>query len=68
MISQPIKGIAWQGLYLHTTNEAHWIEKTQNAWKTEIEKSEQFDKNIKALGEEKDKQNKLIRSQKDEIV
>lgn len=50
-----------------TTNEAHWIEKTQNAWKTEIEKSEQFDKNIKALGEEKDKQNKLIRSQKDEM-
>lgn len=50
------------------TNEAHWIEKTQNAWKAEIEKSEQFDKNIKALGAEKEKQNKVIRSQKDEIT
>jgi conjugal transfer pilus assembly protein TraB len=49
------------------TNEAHWIEKTQNAWRTEIEKSEQLDKNIKVLGEEKDKQNTLIRSQKDEL-
>ena len=50
-----------------TTNELHWIEKTQNAWRTEAEKSEQLDKNIKTLSVEKDKQGKLISSQKDEL-
>ncbi|KTC80126.1 MULTISPECIES: TraB/VirB10 family protein [Legionella] len=50
-----------------STNESHWIEKTQNAWRTELAKSELLDKNIKALGDEKDKQGKLISSQKDEL-
>ncbi|MGM9451948.1 TraB/VirB10 family protein [Legionella bozemanae] len=50
-----------------TTNESHWIEKTQNAWRAELAKSELLGKNLKALGDEKDKQGKLIRSQKDEI-
>jgi conjugal transfer pilus assembly protein TraB len=50
-----------------TTNESHWIEKTQNAWRAELAKSELFDKNLKALGDEKDKQSKLITSQKDEL-
>jgi len=49
------------------TNESHWIEKTQNAWRAEIAKSELLDKNLKALGNEKDKQGKLISSQKDEL-
>ncbi|WP_392536733.1 TraB/VirB10 family protein [Legionella sp. 227] len=49
------------------TNESHWIEKTQNAWRAELAKSELLGKNLKALGDEKDKQGKLIRSQKDEI-
>lgn len=49
------------------TNESHWIEKTQNAWKAELAKSEVLDKNIKSLGDEKDKQGKLISSQKDEL-
>lgn len=49
------------------TNESHWIEKTQNAWRAELAKSELFDKNLKALGDEKDKQSKLITSQKDEL-
>jgi len=51
-----------------TTNEAHWIEKTQNAWKAELVKSEILDKNIKSLGNEKDKQSKLISSQKEDIL
>lgn len=50
-----------------TTNESHWIEKTQNAWKAELAKSETFDKNIKSLSDEKDKQSKLISSQKEEL-
>lgn len=50
-----------------TTNESHWIEKTQNAWKAEIAKSDMLDKNIKSLGNEKDKQSKLISSQKEDI-
>ncbi|HAT8125971.1 TPA: conjugal transfer protein TraB [Legionella pneumophila] len=49
------------------TNESHWIEKTQNAWRAELAKSELFDKSLKALGDEKDKQSKLITSQKDEL-
>lgn len=49
------------------TNESHWIEKTQNAWRAEVAKSELLDKNLKALGDEKDKQGKLISSQKDEL-
>ena len=51
-----------------TTNESHWIEKTQNAWRAELEKSETLDKNIKSLGNEKDKQSKLISAQKDELA
>lgn len=50
------------------TNESHWIEKTQNAWRAELAKSELLDKNLKALGDEKDKQGKLISSQKDELA
>ena len=49
------------------TNESHWIEKTQNAWRTELEKSEQLDKNIKGLSVEKDKQHKLITAQKSDL-
>lgn len=51
-----------------STNESHWIEKTQNAWRAELAKSELLDKNIKALGDEKDKQSKLISKQKDELA
>ncbi|KTC73164.1 putative conjugative transfer protein TraB [Legionella bozemanae] len=51
-----------------STNESHWIEKTQNAWRAELEKSELLDKNLKALGDEKDKQSKLISKQKDELA
>lgn len=51
-----------------TTNEAHWIEKTQNAWREEQEKTRQFDKNIKALAEEKEKQNKKISNQSNELT
>ena len=51
-----------------TSNESHWIEKAQNAWKTEQEKTQQLGKNIQVLGEEKDKQVKLIQSQKDELL
>ncbi|HBD7398697.1 TPA: TraB/VirB10 family protein [Legionella pneumophila] len=50
------------------TNESHWIEKTQNAWRAELAKSELLDKNLKALGYEKDKQSKLISKQKDELA
>lgn len=50
-----------------STSEAHWIEKTQNAWRAEQEKSKQFDKHIKTLSEEEGKQQKLIKSQQDEI-
>ncbi|HAU0262614.1 TPA: conjugal transfer protein TraB [Legionella pneumophila] len=50
------------------TNESHWIEKTQNAWRAELAKSELLDKNLKALGDEKDKQSKLISKQKDELA
>lgn len=50
-----------------TSNESHWIEKAQNAWKAEQEKTQQMGKNIQVLGEEKDKQVKLIQSQKDEL-
>ncbi|HAU1387062.1 TPA: TraB/VirB10 family protein [Legionella pneumophila] len=50
------------------TNEAHWIEKTQNAWKAEQEKSQELDKNIKFLSKEKEKQGLLLRSQKDEMA
>lgn len=49
------------------TNESHWIEKTQNAWRAESEKSERLDKNIQTLSAEKDKQGKLIHSQNDEL-
>ena len=49
------------------SNESHWIEKAQNAWKEEQEKTQQMGKNIQVLGEEKDKQVKLIQSQKDEL-
>ena len=49
------------------SNESHWIEKAQNAWKAEQEKTQQLGKNIQVLGEEKDKQVKLIQSQKDEL-
>lgn len=48
-------------------NESHWIEKTQNAWKLEQEKSEKLDKNIKILSDDKDKQGELISSQKLEL-
>lgn len=51
-----------------STNESHWIEKTQNARRAELAKSELLDKNIKALGDEKDKQSKLISKQKDELA
>ncbi|HGK6639205.1 TPA: TrbI/VirB10 family protein [Legionella pneumophila] len=50
------------------SNESHWIEKAQNAWKAEQEKTQQLGKNIQVLGEEKDKQVKLIQSQKDELA
>lgn len=50
------------------SNESHWIEKAQNAWKAEQEKTQQLGKNIQVLGEEKDKQVKLIQSQKDELL
>lgn len=50
------------------TNEAHWIEKTQNAWKTSQEKSMLLDKNIKTLSLDKDKQGELISAQKDEMA
>ncbi|CEG59218.1 putative conjugative transfer protein TraB (plasmid) [Legionella fallonii LLAP-10] len=50
-----------------TSNEAHWIEKAQNAWKAEQEKSQIFDKSIKALGVDKQQQVKVIQSQKKEI-
>lgn len=49
------------------TNESHWIEKTQNAWKIEQEKSEKLDKNINTLRLDKDKQGELISAQKDEL-
>lgn len=51
-----------------SSNESHWIEKAQNAWKAEQEKTKQLGKNIQVLGEEKDKQVKLIQSQKDELL
>lgn len=50
------------------SNESHWIEKAQNAWKAEQEKTQKLDKHIQALGEEKDKQVKLIQSQRDELL
>ncbi|WP_298624841.1 TraB/VirB10 family protein [uncultured Legionella sp.] len=50
-----------------TSNEAHWIEKAQNAWKAEQEKSQLFDKSIKALGAEKQQQMKVIQYQKKEM-
>jgi conjugal transfer pilus assembly protein TraB len=49
------------------TNESHWIEKTQNAWKKSQEKSEMLDKNIKTLSLDKDKQAELISAQRDEL-
>lgn len=51
-----------------SANESHWIEKTQNAWKAELVKTEKIDKNIHLLTDEKDKQGKLIRSQNKELV
>lgn len=50
-----------------TSNEAHWIEKAQNAWKAEKDKSERFDQRFKALGAEKKQQVKVIQSQKKAI-
>lgn len=50
-----------------TANESHWIEKTQNAWKAELLKTEKIDKNIHLLTDEKDKQGKLISSQNTEL-
>lgn len=50
-----------------TSTEAHWIEKAQNAWKAEQEKSQLFNKSIKALGAEKQQQMKVIQSQNKEI-
>lgn len=50
------------------TNEAHWIEKTQNAWKEEQKKSSLLDKNIRALAEKKEAQDKRIESQNEEMT
>ncbi|WP_131775020.1 TrbI/VirB10 family protein [Legionella anisa] len=48
-------------------NEAYWIEKTQNAWRAQEQKSQQMDKHLKALGDEKKKQAQLIQSQEQQI-
>lgn len=48
-------------------NESHWIEKTQNAWKEELEKAEKMGEDIKGLNTEKDKHIKLINAQKDDL-
>jgi len=50
------------------SSEAHWIEKTQNAWRAEQQKSLQVDKHLQTLGEEKDKQQKLIATHKEELA
>lgn len=49
------------------SNEAHWIEKTQNAWRAELQKTEALDKNIHALKEEKDQQSMVVTAQKKEL-
>lgn len=51
-----------------TANESHWIEKTQNAWREELLKTEKIDKNIHVLTNEKDKQGELISSQNKELT
>lgn len=51
----------------NTTNETHWIEKTQNAWRMEQEKSKELDNHLKALSDDKDKQKAIIIAQKGEI-
>ena len=50
-----------------TTREAYWIEKTQNAWKAQMKKSQQVDKNLKDLGKEKEEQQKRIQSQNEQL-
>jgi conjugal transfer pilus assembly protein TraB len=49
-------------------SEAHWIEKTQNAWRIEQEKGKERDKKVKNLDVMKDKQKDQIEAQKEEIV
>lgn len=48
-------------------NEMHWIEKTQNAWKAENEKSQKLEANIQNLDKERKSQGKVINSQSSEI-
>lgn len=49
------------------SREAHWIEKTQNAWREQMQKSQQVDKNLNTLKEDKDKQQKRIQSHEEEL-
>ncbi|ARB91030.1 conjugal transfer protein TraB [Legionella longbeachae] len=49
------------------TREAYWIEKTQNAWKAQVQKSQQVDKHLKNLGDEKNRQQKQIQSQEEQL-
>lgn len=49
------------------SNESHWIEKTQNAWRAQLQKSEKMDEHLKVLGEEKYKQQKEIQSQNNQV-
>jgi conjugal transfer pilus assembly protein TraB len=51
----------------NSSNEAHWIEKTQNAWRAEQVKTKALDKNIDALKKEKDAQGLIISAQKSEL-
>lgn len=50
-----------------TSNESHWIEKTQNAWRMEQEKSKELDTHLKALTDDKEKQKAIISAQKGEL-
>jgi conjugal transfer pilus assembly protein TraB len=49
------------------SNESHWIEKTQNAWRAQQQKSEKMDEDLKVLSDEKDKQQKELQSQNDQV-
>lgn len=51
-----------------SSNESHWIEKTQNAWKAELLKTGEIDKNIHTLTDEKNKQGKLLSVQNSELT
>lgn len=49
------------------SSEAHWIEKTQNAWRAQQKKSEQVEQHLKSLGEDKAKQLLKLHNQEETL-